>query len=146
MINLKEWELVKLEDVAEWEPAKVGKIYPAGTSTLQISATRGQIGFLPIGGEVETKNVAIIPCAGIDPKYFNITMQATIDEFMAKYATGLNIKEKDIGNFPIYLHNTETQKAIALVWDIYTKEAQTVEQELNNLKELKSRLTNDMFV
>ena len=65
---------------------------------------------------------------------------------MAKYATGLNIKENEVGNFPIYLHNTETQKAIVLVWDIYTKEAETAEQELNNLKELKSRLTNDMFV
>ena len=35
MINLAEWEKVKLEDVAEWERAKVGKIYPTGTELVQ---------------------------------------------------------------------------------------------------------------
>ena len=45
MVDFKTYEIVKLEDVAEYARAKQGKIYPAGTSTLQISATRGVLAF-----------------------------------------------------------------------------------------------------
>lgn len=45
MVDFKTYEIVKLEDVAEYARAKQGKIYPAGTSTLQISATRGGLVF-----------------------------------------------------------------------------------------------------
>lgn len=45
MVDFKTYEIVKLEDVAEYARAKQGKIYPAGTSTLQISATRGRLVF-----------------------------------------------------------------------------------------------------
>ena len=45
MVDFRTYEVVKLEDVAEYARAKQGKIYPAGTSTLQISATRGVLAF-----------------------------------------------------------------------------------------------------
>lgn len=45
MVDFRTYEIVKLEDVAEYARAKQGKIYPAGTSTLQISATRGGLAF-----------------------------------------------------------------------------------------------------
>lgn len=38
MVDFRTYEVVKLEDIAEYARAKQGKIYPA---TLQISATRG---------------------------------------------------------------------------------------------------------
>lgn len=45
MVDFRTYEVVKLEDIAEYARAKQGKIYPAGTSTLQISATRGVLAF-----------------------------------------------------------------------------------------------------
>lgn len=45
MVDFRTYEVVKLKDVAEYARAKQGKIYPAGTSTLQISATRGGLAF-----------------------------------------------------------------------------------------------------
>lgn len=75
MIDFNTYEEVKLEDVAEYARAKKGKVYPAGTSTIQISATRGQVGYLNRSREVHSKDVAIIPQAGINPRYFNIVMQ-----------------------------------------------------------------------
>lgn len=52
MIDFTTYEEVLLGDVAEYARAKQGHIYPAGTSTIQISATRGQVGYLtePGGG------------------------------------------------------------------------------------------------
>ncbi|MCR1902307.1 restriction endonuclease subunit S [Ligilactobacillus apodemi] len=145
MIDLNTYEEVKLEDVAEYARAKKGKIYPAGTTTLQISATRGQIEYLTYPSGVHTKDVAIIPQAGINPKYFNIVMKKNIDEFMRKYATGINIQEKEVGNFPIQLHNSETQDAIAKMVGYAEKQEQIAQQEIDNLKELKNTLLNKMM-
>lgn len=145
MIDFNTYEEVKLEDVAEYARAKKGKIYPAGTSTMQISATRGQIGYLNYPSEVHTKDVAIIPQAGINPKYFNFVMKRNIDEFMRKYATGINVQEKEVGNFPIQLHNRETQDAIVKMLDYTEIQEQIAQQEINSLKELKNTLLNKMM-
>ena len=88
MIDLNTYEEVKLEDVAEYARAKKGKVYPVGTSTIQISATRGQIGYLTEPRDIETKHVAIVPQAGINPKYFNIVMQKNVEEF-SRWASSL---------------------------------------------------------
>lgn len=146
MIDFHTFETVKLEDVAEYGRAKKGHIYPAGTSTLQISATRGQIGFLAKRGEVPTKDVAIIPSSGINPKYFNIVLHKNIGYFMSKYATGLNIKENEVGKFPIQLHNTDTQKAIMDIFGFVEGQEQQTNREIENLTQLKQNLLDQMMV
>lgn len=146
MIDFHTFENVMLEDVAEYGRAKAHHIYPAGTSTLQISAARGQIGFLCEDGEVATKNVAIIPSAGINPKYFNIVLYKNIDEFMCKYATGINVKESAVGKFPIQLHNIETQDAIVKMFDFVEMQESQVQQDINNLTNLKRTLLNQMMI
>lgn len=146
MVDFRTYEVVKLEDVAEYARAKQGKVYPAGTTTLQISATRGDIGFLFEPGYIHTKNVAIIPQTGIDPLYFNIAMQRNIDLFMHKYATGINIQEHDVGKFPIYLHDYETQKAIVLMFRQLEHEMAVERDTVNALKDLKNNMLNNMFV
>lgn len=146
MVDFRTYEVVKLEDVAEHARAKQGKVYPAGTTTLQISATRGDIGFLFEPGYIHTKNVAIIPQTGIDPLYFNIAMQRNIDLFMHKYATGINIQEHEVGKFPIYLHDYETQKAIVLMFRQLEHEMEVERNTVNALKDLKSNILKNMFV
>ena len=146
MVDFRTYEVVKLEDVAEYATAKQGKIYPAGTTTLQISATRGDIGFLFEPGYIHTKNVAIIPQTGIDPLYFNIAMQRNIDLFMHKYATGINIQEHEVGKFPIYLHDYETQKAIVAMFRQLEHEMVVERDTISALKDLKSNMLKNMFV
>ena len=146
MVDFRTYEVVKLEDVAEYARAKQGKVYPAGTTTLQISATRGDIGFLFEPGYIHTKNVAIIPQTGIDPLYFNIAMQRNIDLFMHKYATGINIQEHEVGKFPIYLHDYETQKSIVLMFRQLEHEMEVERNTVNALKDLKSNMLKNMFV
>lgn len=145
MIDFNTYEEVKLEDVAEYARAKEGKVYPAGTSTIQISATRGQIGYLTEPKSIETKYVAIVPQAGINPKYFNIVMQKNVEEFIYKYGSGLNIQEKDVGKFPIQLHNSETQDAIAKMFSYAEQQEWITQQEIDSLKELKNTLLNKMM-
>ena len=146
MIDFYSYEQVKLKDVAEFERAKAGHVYPRGSSTIQISATKGQIGYLQEPGQVPTKDVVIIPQAGIDPEYFNFVMYKNVDGFMNKYATGINIQEKEIGNFPIELHNYETQKAVAKFVRFVDESVAIEENELMMYENLKSKLLNEMMI
>lgn len=146
MIDFNSYECVKLEDVAEYGRAKEGFVYPRGTSTLQISATKGQIDYLEVPREVHTKEVAIIPQSGINPKYFNIVMQKNVEQFLLKYKTGLNIQEKEVGNFPIELHNPETQEAISKIFDFLDGEERQIQAEINTLETMKSTMLDYMMI
>lgn len=145
MVDLTTYEEVKLEDVAEFARAKQGYTYPAGTSTIQISAARGQVGYLTKPGGVATKNVAIIPQAGINPKYFNIMLLRNIDRFRAKYQTDINIQEHEIGKMPIQIANPETQSAIVQLWEFMERELIRETRELEALKKLKQNSLSMMF-
>ncbi len=146
MIDFHSYEQVKLEDVAEYGRAKKGHIYPAGASTLQISASRGQIGFLHTNSEVASKDVVIIPQAGINPKYFNFILEKNIDKFMHKYATGINVQESEVGRFPIELHNKDTQDAVVQMLNFVSDEEQQVSDEIYALKKLKDKAMDSMMV
>lgn len=146
MIDINTYLEVKLEDVADFERAKKGKVYPAGSSYIQISATRGQIGFLYEPGTIKSKDVVIIPQAGIDRYYFNIILQRNIDEFINKYSTGINIQEKEIANFPIQLHGYVEQVAIAKIVRQMDNRYKEKESEVENIKQLKKGLLSKMFV
>lgn len=146
MIDFNTYERVKLGDVADFERAKPGKVYPGGCSTIQISATRGQIGFLPHPQTVKAKDVVIQPQAAIDRRYFNIIMQKNVDEFMQRYATGLNIQEHEVANFPIDLHNVDTQRAVAKMVMYMDDKAANIEEEIANLQTLKATMLGKLFV
>lgn len=146
MIDFTSYEEVKLEDIAEFGRAKAGHIYPAGASFIQVSASRGQVGYLYKKGEIESKNVVIIPQAGIDTFYFNIILKKNIDEFLHRYASGINVQEKEIGNFPIQLHNHETQKAIAGIVREMDNRCYEQENEIAKLKEFKKTLLSEMLI
>lgn len=146
MIDFNTYECVKLEDVAEYGRAKKGHVYPRGTSTLQISATNGQIDYLHEPGEVEEKHVVIIPSAGIVPKYFNVVLQKNIGHFIAKYKTGLNIQERDVGRFPIELHNVDTQEVIAEMFNFFEQEEAIIKAEIEVAQRMKDTFLNQMMI
>lgn len=145
-IDFHSYEQVKLEDVAEYGRAKQGHVYPRGATTLQISASRGQLGYLNDSSEVPTKNVVIIPQAGIDPRYFNYVMQKNIDVFMRKYATGINVQENEVGQFPIEIHNSDTQKAVVELLDFLDEQEQIIQGEIDGLNKTKKAMLNMMMI
>jgi restriction endonuclease S subunit len=146
MIDFHTYERVKLEDVAEYGRAKAGHVYPAGTSTLQISATKGQIGFLNVASQVESKLAVIIPQSGIDPRYFNYVMQKNVDLFMSRYKADINIQESDIGNFPIEVHNSDTQAAVVtIMWELDAK-TDEAQHELDVMRDFKQTMLDKMMI
>lgn len=146
MINYRTYETVKLKDIAEFERAKNGYVYPKGTSALQISVTKGQICYLNEPSTIGMQYVAIIPIASINPEFFNIMLHRNIDAFLIRYQKGLNVKEKDVGEMVIQLPNKETQDHIVQTYRLLESETEKVERELVQYKNLKSTLLDEMFV
>ena len=60
MINAKTVRC-KLPDVATYERAKKGKVYPKGCTLLQVSATKGQLVYLHEDQTVDSKYCVIEP-------------------------------------------------------------------------------------
>lgn len=146
MIDFHTFERVKLGDVAEFGRAKGGHVYPRGTSTFQISATKGQVGYLDKPRTVEAKEAVIIPQAGVDPEYFNIVLEKNAPLFMQRFATGLNVQEAELANFPIELHNVETQKAIVQIMRQTELAILTNQREQENNERLKKALLQKMMI
>ena len=88
----------------------------------------------------------IQPQAAIDRRYFNIIMQKNVDEFMQRYATGLNIQEHEVANFPIDLHNVDTQRAVAKMVMYMDDKAANIEEEIAKLQTLKATMPGKLFV
>ena len=147
MIDFSDYKKVLLEEVATFERAKKGKIYLAGTSTIQISATSGEIGYLREAGEVATKNAVVFPKENIAPRYFNIVLEKNIEAFTHKYATGINVQESVIGKFPLEIHsNKETQEAIVKIIDVAERGVKIVESEICAYKKIKECALDKMLV
>lgn len=142
-MNIKHCEL---KDVATWERAKAGKVYPAGCSALQISATKGGIFYLDGPQEVESKYVVITPSNDIEHFYFNIVLKRNINKFLYAYKSGLNIQANDVGHYPIDLHDYDKQVEIAKVVTKLDAMAEQKKQTAETLQNFKSESLHSMFV
>ena len=97
---------VKLYDVARVERAVSGKIYPAGTVYIQVSACRRadleQFRITKEAGTLEGKFAAIIPIRPVIPEYLQIALENSAEEFMRRYVgTNINIQMSAFDNFTL---------------------------------------------
>lgn len=74
----------KLTEIAQIERGTPGKIYPAGTVYIQVSASNGQVGMTKTPQAIEARYAAIIPQINLIPAYFKIAVERAVPEFMAK--------------------------------------------------------------
>lgn len=146
MIDIKNYKNLKLIDVAKWERSKEGKIYPKGCTLIQVSATKGEVGYLNKKGEVEGKYAVVEPNKNINPKYLNIVIERNIGHFLSKYQAGLNIQIDDLKHLDIELHNKPTQDMIADHVTIMEREAENVTKEIEILQTTKNRFLRDLLI
>lgn len=137
----------KLPDIASWERAKKNKIYPAGCTCLQVSATKGQLVYLYEDQPVESKYAVIIPDrTKVDPFFFYRLLQQEMPEFLSKEQTGLNIKPHILKRFPVqYFEKMEIQKYISAEQFAYEAEIRHQQEVVEMFDHLKRYLFQMMF-
>lgn len=84
------------------ERAKKGKIYPAGSIIVQLSATNGQTGLLTSSGEVEAHYAVIELPKDQQPKYWHSYIKHNMPRHLHRVKEGLNMTLDGLKEFPIY--------------------------------------------
>lgn len=146
MINIKEYKNLKLTDVATFERAKEGKLYPKGATLIQISATNGGVEFLEEKEKVGKKYAVVIPNKDVNSKYLNIVIKRNIHHFISKYKAGLNIQINDLKHIDIQLHNKDTQDMIADHIETIEEEEKNISKKIEVFNETKKRFLKDLLV
>lgn len=136
--------ICKLPEVANIERAKSGKIYPKGSTLIQISATQGNVEYLKGDSEVDGRFAVITPNNRINPKYLNIMINRNIGRFLSQYQSGLNIQIADLKHMEIEIH--EKQDEIARNIEIIEREEERIEKEIEILQTIKSRSLRDLLI
>lgn len=143
--------LVCLTDIADVDRAQKGKIYPAGTIYVQVSATPKYTDeiwhILKQSGELPGKYAVIIPKIELIPAYLVLALTRSTAEWQAQYiGDAINIsmdlfKELKIIYHPDILAQDGILQKISIVDKAIEAESQQV--ELN--KEAKSFFLQKMF-
>ena len=145
--NLKKTHIISLMDVCEFERSRKGKVYKAGTITIQVSATRGQMSFMESDGNVEPKDGAFtVTDKGIYPKYLYYVMRLAMPHFLERFQTGLNINPEIFKMMRLKVHTDQsTQKTIVNILDRFEMLDSAKEQATERLKDVKKYHLENMF-
>lgn len=141
------WRMIELPQVATWERAKKNKVYPAGCSLLQVSATKGQLVYLHEAQTVDSKYCVIMPdTSKILPFYLYRILEFNMEEFLSKEQTGLNIKPEILHRFPVQFYESmEIQKFISDEQYFYEMKKMEVQKQIEMLKQMKAYLLDKFF-
>lgn len=142
---------VLLPEIADVERAVKGKIYPAQTIYIQVSACRKsgkeQWYISKEAGEIENKFAVLVPRTDFDPYYLRIALERSAPEFMHKYVgTNINIQMDAFQRYEFDYHeDKQTQKLIAAFAKKADRGIESEKKTIDTLRELKRYMLGKMM-
>lgn len=146
MMDFSNYQIVRLRDAAEVERAQKGKIYPEGCTLIALSATKGQVEYMPREGEVDSRWAVVIPHEGNIQKYIYYSIKRSFPEFSEKYITGINLQMENLNHLEIALHQIEIQREVVRMLETVEQKEKKEEQKLNAWKDAKKYFLGKMFL
>lgn len=138
-------KLVNITELANIERSS-GKVYPAGCTLVQISATRGQVVYHDKEGEVPKHYAVFLPNDKVVPKYLYHAISYQADAFFHAIQTGLNIKLEALSEMKLNVHtDLEKQAEIVSNLDVIEKMEASEEATIELLKQAKQTSLSKMF-
>ena len=133
--------------LADIERASAGKTYPAGCSTIELSAYQGAAGYLTEPSEVSNRYAVIIPKVDISHRYLHTILEEALPEFLAKYQTGINLQEGTLKYLNLEIHTSrDTQEWLSDRLEALSEAEDKIQREINGLKELKTFFLEKLFI
>lgn len=145
LANHKEKELLDLVNI---ERSKKNKVYPKGSILIQLSATRGQMGYLENESTVDSKyGVMTIKDDNVNSKYLYYMLSIEMESFLRVYQTGLNIVPDVFKYMKLKVHNDRTiQDKIQKMFDEVEKIEKAYQEDIENWKNIKQYYLDNMFI
>lgn len=139
-------KLTKITELASIERSS-GKVYPAGCTLIQISATRGQVLYHAEEAEVPAKYAVVTANDTVLPKYLYHMISFQADAFFHAIQTGLNIQMDTLNEMKLKIHTDfEKQAEIIRYLDVIEKMEAKEEATIELLKQAKQTNLSKMFV
>lgn len=145
LANHEEKELLDLVNI---ERSKKNKVYPKGSILIQLSATRGQMGYLEKESTVDSKyGVMTVKENNVNTKYLYYMLSIQMEHFLRIYQTGLNIVPDVFKYMKLNIHNDRTiQNKIQKMFDEVEKIEKTYQEDIENWKNIKQYHLDNMFI
>ena len=138
--------MVMLSELATVERALANKVYDAGCTLIQLSATKGEVVYLEKAKKVDTKYAVIISNELVLPKYLYYAISNEIEHFMARYMQGLNIVCEDISFMDVHWMRKEHQYVVIALLDVIEVLIEIEAKIIELLKLLKLYFLENMFI
>ena len=123
-----------------------GKIYPAGCTLIQVSATNGQVLYHAEEAEIPAKYAVITANDKVLPKYLYHMISFQAGCFIHAIQTGLNIQMDTLSEMKLKIHtDLEKQAEIVKYLDVIEKMETSEEATIELLKQAKQTNLNEMF-
>lgn len=138
-------KVVKITELASIERSS-GKVYPAGCTLIQISATNGQVLYHDKETEVPAKYAVVTANDRVLPKYLYHMISFQADAFFHAIQTGLNIQLEALSEMKLKVHtDLEKQAEIVSYLDVIEKMEASEEATIELLKQAKQTSLSEMF-
>ncbi|HEM4323033.1 TPA: restriction endonuclease subunit S [Streptococcus suis] len=139
-------KLAKITELANIERSS-GRVYPAGCTLIQISATRGQVLYHAEEAEIPAKYAVVTTNDKVLPKYLYHMISFQADAFFHAIQTGLNIQMDTLNEMKLKIHtDLEKQAEIVKYLDVIEKMEAKEEATIDLLKQAKQTNLSKMFV
>ena len=136
---------VNITELANIERSS-GKIYPAGCTSIQVSATNGQVLHHAEDAEVPAKYAVVTANDKVLPKYLYHMISFQADVFFHAIQSGLNIQMDTLDEMKLKIHtDLEKQAEIVKYLDVIEKMETSEETTIELLKQAKQTNLSDMF-
>ena len=136
---------VNITELASIERSS-GKVYPAGCTLIQVSATNGQVLYHVEEAEVSAKYAVVTANDKVLPKYLYHIISFQADAFFHAIQTGLNIQMDTLNEMKLKIHtDLDKQAEIVRRLDVIEKMEASEETTLELLKQAKQTNLSDMF-
>ena len=134
-------------DICDFERAKRGKTYSAGTVYIQLSATDGTVRILTEDKELEEKYGAFIPKSEyIAARYLYYALDFEMPSFLACYQCGMNINPEIFKHLKItYYEDVRQQVELASMLDGIQSKYEAEKNEKEQWEGFKKIHMNGMF-
>lgn len=124
-----------------------GKVYPAGCTLIQVSATRGQVLYNAEEAEIPARYAVVTANDKVLPKYLYHMISFQADAFFHTIQTGLNIQMDSLSEMKLKIHtDMKKQAEIVKYLDMIEKMEAKEETTIELLKQAKQTNLSEMFV
>ena len=136
---------VNITELANIERSS-GKVYPAGCTLIQVSATRGQVLYHAEEAKFPSHYAVFFPNDNVLPKYLYHAISFQARRFIYTIQTGLNIQMDTLSEMKLKIHtDLDKQAEIVKYLDVIEKMETSEEATIELLKQAKQTSLSEMF-